>query len=147
MANVCSINGNKMNAPTASVLAALATLVVGLAIITQTPVIFIFWAVVFFIRGFYQKEWCVLTFSSTNISNLLKFKNKLIEPEGKRFTSKIGFIFSVLFFVKGIYSFAARVSWLGVFFMSYAFLNVAFSFCIGCQVYTWYSNLNPRLHE
>jgi hypothetical protein len=69
------------------------------------------------------------------------------EPEAPpRFSQGVGMVFAAV----GVIGFAAGVPVLGIVFAAFAlaaaFLNAAFDFCLGCQMYLFIQRIRPAQH-
>jgi len=64
-----------------------------------------------------------------------------------RFAQGVGFGFAVI----GVLGYATGVTWLGItataFALAAAFLNAAFAFCLGCEVYLLIQRIRPQQKE
>ena len=103
MAHTCPIEGTQINEPTVRVVAFLIAITAAVGVWFQSPVIFLFLAFDFYVRGFYKKEWSLFRSIGIRTINVFDVKEKLIDAGGKKFAAKIGFIISALLTVSSAF--------------------------------------------
>ncbi len=139
MAHICPIEGTLINEPTVRVVAALVAITAAIGIYFQSPVIFLFLAFDFFVRGFNKKEWSLFRFIGIKTIAIIDVKEKLIDSGGKKFASKVGFILSAVLTVSVFLQFSFVTLTLGGILVLFASLESALAFCVGCKIYTLYA--------
>ena len=145
MAHTCPIEGTQINEPTVRVVAFLIAITAAVGIWSQSPIIFLFLAFDFYVRGFYKKEWSLFRSVGIRTINIFDVKEKLIDAGGKKFAAKIGFIISALLTVASVLQFSFMVISLGGILVLFATLESALAYCVGCKVYTLYNRLLFKL--
>jgi hypothetical protein len=71
-----------------------------------------------------------------------------LEPEGPpRFAQGVGLAFALV----GVIGYGMEIQWLGIgatdFALGAAFLNAAFGFCLGCEMYLLIRRLTPKVRS
>jgi hypothetical protein len=145
MAHTCPIEGTQINEPTVRVVAFLIAVTAAVGIWFQSPIIFLFLAFDFYVRGFYKKEWSLFRSIGIRTINVFDVKEKLIDAGGKKFAAKIGFIISALLTVSSALQLSLTVISLGGILVLFATLESALAYCVGCKVYTLYNRLLFKL--
>ena len=145
MAHTCPIEGTQINEPTVRVVAFLIAITAAVGIWFQSPIIFLFLAFDFYVRGFYKKEWSLFRSIGIRTINVFDLKEKLIDAGGKKFAAKIGFIISALLTVSSALQLSLTVISLGGILVLFATLESALAYCVGCKVYTLYQRLLFKL--
>jgi hypothetical protein len=141
MAHICPIEGTLINEPTVRVVAALIAISAAVGVYFQSPVIFLFLAFDFFVRGFYKREWSLLRYISIKTIDIIDVKEKLIDAGGKKFAAKIGFIISTILTIAGFLQLPVVVITLGGILVLFATLESVLAYCVGCKIYTLYNKL------
>jgi hypothetical protein len=108
----------------------------------QSPVIFLFLAFDFYVRGFGKKQWSVFRYLAIQTVTILDVKEKLIDAGGKKFAAKIGLILSTLLTISTILQWPVAVYTLGGMLVICATLESVLAFCVGCEVYSLIQKLN-----
>jgi hypothetical protein len=145
MTHICPVEGTQLNEPTIRVVAFLVVIITVFGIVFHSPVVFFFLTYDFFVRGFYNRQWSLLRLAAIQIVNLFRFKTKLIDAGGKRFAAKIGFFISVTLTISELIQWPAVVCSFGGILVFFAILESVFSYCFGCQMYTWFNIIVPEL--
>lgn len=145
MAHICPIEGTQINEPTVRVVAFLIAITAAAGIYFQSPLIFLFLAFDFYVRGFYKKQWSLFRFIAIKAIIILAVEEKLIDPGGKKFAAKIGFSISALLTVSAVFQLSVVGIALGGILVLFASLESAIAYCVGCKVYTLYNKIVYRL--
>ena len=140
MSHICPIEGTLINEPTVRVVAALVAITASVGIYFQSPLIFLFLAFDFFVRGFDHKEWSLFRYFGIKTVNFIDVKEKLIDAGGKKFASKVGFILSAIITVAAFLQLPVVVFALGGVLVLFATLEAVLAYCVGCKIYTLYNN-------
>ena len=141
MAHICPIDGTLINEPTVRVVAGLVAITSAVGVYFQSPVIFLFLAFDFFVRGFDKKEWSLFRYFGIKTVTFVDIKEKLIDAGGKKFASKVGFILSSILTVAAFLQFPVVVYSLGGILVLFATLEAVLAYCVGCKIYTLYTKL------
>ena len=141
MAHICPIDGTLINEPTVRVVAGLIAITTAVGIYFQSPVVFLFLAFDFFVRGFDKKEWSLFRYFGTKTVTIIDIKEKLIDAGGKKFASKVGFIFSSLLTVSAFLQLPVVVYALGGILVLFATLEAVLAYCVGCKIYNFYTKI------
>jgi len=144
MSHICPIEGTLINEPTVRVVAGLVAITAAAGIFFQSPVIFLFLAFDFFVRGFDKKEWSLFRYFGIKTVNLIDIKEKLIDAGGKKFASKVGFILSSILTVSAFLQLPTFVYALGGILVLFATLEAVLAYCVGCKIFTLYTKLINR---
>jgi len=141
MAHLCPIEGTLINEPTVRVVAALVAITAALGVYFQSPIIFLFLAFDFFVRGFDKKEWSLFRYFGIKTVTIIDIKEKLIDAGGKKFASKVGFILSGILTVAAFLQLPIVVYALGGILVLFAIMEAILAFCVGCKIYSLFSRL------
>jgi len=141
MSHICPIEGTLINEPTVRVVAGLVAISAAVGIYFQSPLIFLFLAFDFFVRGFNNKEWSLFRYFGIKTVTLIDVKEKLIDAGGKKFASKVGFILSTILTIASFLQLPIVVYILGGMLVLFATLEAILAYCVGCKIFTLYSRL------
>lgn len=136
MAHICPIEGTLINEPTVRVVAGLVAITATVGIYFQSPIVFLFLAFDFFVRGFDKKELSLFRYFGIKTVTFIDIKEKLIDSGGKKFASKVGFILSSILTISAFLQFSTVVYALGGILVLFATLESALAYCVGCKIYT-----------
>jgi len=139
MAHICPIEGTLINEPTVRVVAGLVAITAAIGIYFQSPVIFLFLAFDFFVRGFDKKEWSIFRYLGIKTVTVIDIREKLIDAGGKKFASKVGFILSSVIAVTAFLQLPIVIYSLGGILVLFATLEAVLAYCVGCKIYTLYN--------
>ena len=141
MAHICPIEGTLINEPTVRVVAGLVAITAAIGIYFQSPIIFLFLAFDFFVRGFDKKEWSLFRYFGIKTVTFIDVKEKLIDAGGKKFASKVGFILSSILTVAAFLEVPVVVYALGGILVLFAAMEAVLAYCVGCKIYTFYNKV------
>lgn len=141
MAHICPIEGTLINEPTVRVVAGLVAITAAVGVYFQSPVVFLFLAFDFFVRGFYRKEWSLLRYFGIKTVDIIDIKEKLIDEGGKKFASKVGFILTSILTLASFLQLPVVVYSLGGILVLFAILEAVLAYCVGCKIYTFYTKI------
>jgi hypothetical protein len=141
MAHICPVEGTLINEPTVRVVAGLVAITAVIGIYFQSPIIFLFLAFDFFVRGFDIKEWSLFRYFGIKTVTLIDVKEKLIDAGGKKFASKVGFILSSILTVAAFLEVHVVVYALGGILVLFASMEAVLAYCVGCKIYTFYNKV------
>lgn len=141
MAHICPIEGTLINEPTVRVVAGLVAITAAVGVYFQSPVVFLFLAFDFFVRGFNQKEWSLFRYFGIKTVTFIDVKEKLIDAGGKKFASKVGFILSTVLTIAAFLQFSIVVYTLGGILVLFATLEAVLAYCVGCKIYSFYTKI------
>ena len=133
---VCPISKAKVNKAVARLTGAFVVLAVAAYAITDFLPIILFLAIDFYIRAYTDRQFSPLSYLACQIIKALKSKPVWIDKAPKVFAARVGLIFSVTVTLLHFASPIAALSVAGILGF-FAFLESAFSFCVGCVVYTY----------
>lgn len=138
MAHICPIEGTLINEPTVRVVAGLVAITAAVGLYFQSPIIFLFLAFDFYVRGFNKKEWSLLRYFGIKTVTIIDVKEKLIDAGGKKFAAKVGFILSSLLTMAAFLQLPLVVYTLGGILVLFATLEAIVAYCVGCKIYSFY---------
>jgi hypothetical protein len=141
MAHICPIEGTLINEPTVRVVAALVAITAAAGVYFQSPIIFLFLAFDFYVRGFNKKEWSLFRYFGIKTVTIIDVKEKLIDAGGKKFASKVGFILSSILAAASFAQIPILVYALGGALVLFAALEAVLAYCVGCKIYFFYTKL------
>ncbi|MDO9255198.1 MAG: DUF4395 domain-containing protein [Bacteroidales bacterium] len=139
MAHICPIEGTLINEPTVRVVAGLVAITATAGVYFQSPVVFLFLAFDFYVRGFDKKEWSLFRYFGIKTVSFIDIKEKLIDAGGKKFASKVGFILSSVIAVAAFLQLPIVIYSLGGILVLFATLEAVLAYCVGCKIYTLYN--------
>lgn len=138
MAHICPIEGTLINEPTVRVVAGLVAITAAVGLYFQSPIIFLFLAFDFYVRGFNKKEWSLFRYFGIKTVTIIDVKEKLIDAGGKKFAAKVGFILSSLLTMAAFLQLPLVVYTLGGILVLFATLEAIVAYCVGCKIYSFY---------
>lgn len=138
MAHICPIEGTLINEPTVRVVAGLVAITAAVGLYFQSPIIFLFLAFDFYVRGFNKKEWSLFRYFGIKTVTIIDVKEKLIDAGGKKFAAKVGFILSSLLAMAAFLQLPLVVYTLGGILVLFATLEAIVAYCVGCKIYSFY---------
>jgi hypothetical protein len=141
MAHICPIDGTLINEPTVRVVAGLVAITAAIGIYFQSLVVFLFLAYDFYVRSFDKKEWSLFRYFGIKTVTIIDIKEKLIDAGGKKFASKVGFIFSSIITVAAFLQLSVVIYTLGGILVLFATLEAVLAYCVGCKIYTLFNKL------
>lgn len=112
--------------------------VFALFILTQNPLIVLFLSLDFITRIFLSKEYSLLIQLSKMTKKLLNMKSNPVDSAPKKLASYFGLIFVVSIFFTTVLGFSLVSSVLSLVLAVCIFLEVTFSYCLGCEIYHLY---------
>ena len=112
--------------------------VFALFILTQNPLIVLFLSLDFITRIFLSKEYSLLIQLSKMTKKLLNMKSNPVDSAPKKLASYFGLIFVVSIFFTTVLGFSLVSSVLSLVLAICIFLEVTFSYCLGCEIYHLY---------
>jgi len=141
MAHICPIEGTLINEPTVRVVAGLVAITAAVGVYFQSPLIFLFLAFDFYVRGFNKKEWSLFRYFGIKTVAIIDVKEKLIDAGGKKFASKVGFILSSILTIASVLQFPVILYSLGGILILFAALESVLAYCVGCKLYSLFFRL------
>ena len=125
--------------------AALTTLVLALALVTHSGFLIAFQLAVFTIGGFIGPQktpyaWIFKTFVKPRLTGEVPTED--VRPP--QFAQKVGFVFAVAALAGSISHLSLLFTIATSFCLAAAFLNAAFNFCLGCEMYLLLVRLTNR---
>lgn len=127
--------------------AALTTAVLAIALVTHSAVLIALQLVVFAIGAFSSptKTPYALIYKKF-IKPRLAAEVPLEDVRPPKFAQLVGFIFTVVALAGSIFGLSALFTIAVSLCLAAAFLNAAFNFCLGCQIYLLFTRLTQRSH-
>ncbi|SFV69062.1 hypothetical protein MNB_SM-4-775 [hydrothermal vent metagenome] len=103
----------------------------------QVPILY-FLILDFSTRLFYKREYSFLFILSSATKDILKLKSKKVDAAPKRLANYFGLIFAVLITVTTLLELTSIMYILIIVLLVCIFLEVAFNYCLGCEIYHLY---------
>ena len=147
MSQACPISFKQVDENAARINAFLSAITVVIFLLTSYKFLIVFLAIDFFIRGFIDPLYSFYSAISKSFLRSIGRKPKLIDGSPKIFAAKLGFIFSTLILLFTTMDYKLLSSGVGVMLIFFAFLEGAFSFCVGCKVYTLIEKIKKTQHN
>jgi hypothetical protein len=113
-----------------------------LFLLTQNSMIIFFLVLDFIIRIFIAKEYSLLIMLSKITKKLLDVSDKMEDFAPKRLASYFGLLFTLGISMSTILGFTFFLYLLSTIFLLCIVLEVAFSYCLGCEVYHFYKKFS-----
>lgn len=137
IAITCPVSTERINENGARFSAFFTILIAGIGFFFNAYPVFLILALDFAVRAFTNGDFSPLRFFSKSTVKALKIRHKPADAAPKKFAASLGMVFcfliaALLFFQL---TFAAKIAGAALFFC--AFLESAFSYCIGCVIYTF----------
>jgi len=110
--------------------------------LTQNSTIISFLVLDFISRIFINKEYSLLIMLSKVTKKLLNVEDKMEDLAPKRLAAYFGFVFTVIISLSSFLGFVFILNLLSGIFLFCIFLEVAFSYCLGCEVYHLYKKFS-----
>ncbi|WP_026472913.1 DUF4395 domain-containing protein [Alkaliflexus imshenetskii] len=142
---LCPMSDKRVNKWVARVNAGLTFLILLLFFYTHNPLIMLFLAVDFSLRGFDRSEYSPLAWVARKVLVVLPLKPKLINAGPKFFAARIGWFFSVLVLLFIVLKMPLTATVVAAIFTFFAFLEAVFGFCMACYVYPYFYKLAYHL--
>ena len=135
MSQACPLAFRLIDGTIARLNALSVTLLVLVGLFTQESLFLLFLSVDFMIRIYGKKEFSPVYQVSILIQEYFKIPQSMVDAGAKRLAAIFGLVFSVLLFIALWFSLQIFAYVLGLIFLTCTFLEITFSFCVGCQVY------------
>jgi hypothetical protein len=134
---VCPISDQRVNEYVTRINALLTIIVVVLAFVLNSVILFAFLMADFFIRAFTEIRFSPIGFVSHSLSHSLSLSVKMIDKAPKIFAARLGFLMTTVIaalFILKLTVAAVVVAGILIFF---AALEFVFAICVGCMIYTY----------
>ena len=137
----CPVDFVSVNENKARITAGIVVLLTGLYLLIPTWIIPAFLLIDFFVRGFNFPAYSLLNMISNRLVAAFGVKNKPTDRAPKRFSAKIGFLFSLAILAFQLLNLKNTALILASILIIFAMLESVFAFCAGCHVYSFYTRL------
>lgn len=134
---VCPISDQRVNEQVTRLNALFVVVVLVLAFVLNSIVLFGFLMADFFIRAFTEAKFSPISYTSHSVRNALSLSVKMIDKAPKIFAARLGFLMTSVItalFILNMTAASIIVAGLLIFFAS---LEFAFGICVGCLIYTY----------
>ncbi|SHF41808.1 protein of unknown function [Mariniphaga anaerophila] len=135
---ICPISNEMVNERLTRLNALLTILVITAGFVFNSMLFPLFLLADFFIRAFANSRYSPLSIASAGLVQLMNLSKKPIDKAPKVFAARLGFIMTLaiaILFILKLHTVAMVVAGVLVLF---ATLEFAFSFCVGCIIYTYF---------
>lgn len=132
----CPTDFIKINGSQPRLVAALVVFISLAFCMTQKWCLILFLSIDFFLRAFKMGKFSVLGNTARFMVQKLRIGGKPVDEAPKRFAAKLGFIFTIVILILSVAGYLASATVITCVLVLFAILESAFSFCVGCQVYT-----------
>lgn len=112
-----------------------------LYLVTGFPLLVLFLIVDFSTRIFLQKEYSLLHILSKATKKILKLPTLKVDAAPKRLAAFFGLFFLVTIFILNFFNLTLLAYICGVILLLCIFLEVVFSYCLGCEIYHIYKKI------
>jgi len=103
----------------------------------QTPIIY-FLVLDFFLKVAQKKEYSLLFILALKTKKVLNLKSVKVDAAPKRLAAFFGLLFSILIAVTALTELVTIMYVLVIVLLACIFLEVAFNYCLGCEIYYLY---------
>ena len=134
---VCPISDRRVNEHVTRINALLTIVVVVLAFVLNSALLFAFLMADFFIRAFTELKFSPIGFTSHFVSNALSLSVKLIDKAPKVFAARLGFLMTSVIAFLFVFNFPTASMVVAAMLIIFAGLELVFAFCVGCMIYTY----------
>jgi len=134
---VCPISDQRVNEQVTRLNAFFTIIVLVLAFVLNSKLLFTFLMADFFIRAFTEVKFSPISYTSHSVRNALSLSVKMIAKAPKIFAARLGFLMTTAItalFILNMTAASITVAGLLIFF---AALEFAFGICVGCMIYTY----------
>lgn len=112
-----------------------------LYLITGSPFLVLFLIVDFFTRIFLQKEYSLVHILSKGTKKVLNLETIKVDAAPKRLAAFFGLFFLISIFVLNLFHLTLIAYIFGAILLLCIFLEVVFSYCLGCEIYHIYKKI------
>jgi uncharacterized membrane protein len=135
MSQTCPISTKKVDANRHRLIALQATLIVGLLLITKSPLVAFWLAFEFWVRFFNRHQFSLTSMIATMSMKKLNLKNRLTDYAPKRFALILGLVVSTLIALSLSFGFTNFAMVLSFILLFCAGLEASYEYCVGCKLY------------
>jgi hypothetical protein len=134
---VCPISDQRVNEQVTRLNALFTILLVVMAFVLNSVLLFAFLMADFFIRAFTEMKFSPISYTSHSVRNALSLSVKMIDKAPKIFAARMGFLMSTVIAVLFILNFKTASMVVAGILIFFATLEFAFGICVGCLIYTY----------
>ena len=134
---VCPISDQRVNEQVTRLNALFTILVVVLAFVLNSVLLFALLMADFFIRAFTEMKFSPISYTSHSVRNALSLSVKMIDKAPKIFAARLGFLMSSVIGVLFILNMTVASLTVAGMLIICATLEFAFGICLGCLIYTY----------
>lgn len=137
-AAACPVSGERLDERAVRFVAWITVVFLLLYLIVGLRWIPLFLLVDFSMRGIFSRKWAPLALLARRVVKRFDFgTKKLINAAPKIFAARLGVLFSALLLLFQLIGFQNSLPTyiVGIMFLTAAFLEAAFAFCLGCRIY------------
>ncbi|HET6556546.1 MAG TPA: DUF4395 domain-containing protein [Prolixibacteraceae bacterium] len=134
---VCPISDQRVNEQVTRLNALFTIVIMVLAFVFNSVILFAFLMADFFIRAFTEAKFSPISYTSHSVRNALSLSVKMIDKAPKIFAARMGFLMTsavTLLFILQMNVASIIVAGILIFF---AALEFSFGICVGCMIYTY----------
>ena len=134
---ICPLSNDKVNNNVARVVASIVIVFTVVAVALNAWWLLLIQLYDFVVRAAGKKNWSIFRLLGQQIADLMNLQVVAVDAAPKKFAAAVGVAFSAAIIVLlGLNLFVPAVVVAGILLVC-AFLEAAFSFCVGCYVYTF----------
>jgi hypothetical protein len=116
-------------------------LIFSIFLVTQSSALVFFLILDFVTRIFLNKEYSLLFILSKNTKNILKLETIKVDAAPKKLASLFGLVFLVTIAILYVLNLTLLFYIFSGILLACIFLEVAFSYCLGCEIYHIYKRV------
>lgn len=134
---VCPISDQRVNEQVTRLNALLTIVIMVLAFVLNSIVLFAFLMADFFIRAFTEAKYSPISYTSQSVRNALSLSVKMIDKAPKIFAARMGFLMTSVITVLFILQMTMASIIVAGMLIFFAALEFSFGICVGCMIYTY----------
>ena len=137
----CPISFVRVDANIARISAFYVALLITLFLISQNEFIILFLMIDFFTRLLSKQDFSLVYMLSYLTKDLLKLNTLMVDAAPKKLAMLFGLVFVSAIFISSFFSLTLLVYLLSAVLLACVFLEVTFSYCLGCEIYHLYKRI------
>lgn len=147
MAQTCPLIFRKIDGTIARVSAVYVSFFVVLFLLTSQVVFLYFIVVDFLMRLYGLKQYSFIHHLSIAVKNILSLKTDMTDAGAKRLAAGFGLFFMLLLIIEYHFKLETLLYITAAIFLVCSFLEIVFSYCIGCKIYFIIKKIYPGFME
>ena len=134
----CPISFVRVDANIARISAFYVAILITLFLVIKSELIMLFLTIDFLTRVFSKKDYSLIYMLSYLTKDILKFNTLMVDAAPKKLAMLFGLVFVSAILIASFLSLHLLVYLLSAVLLACVFLEVTFSYCLGCEIYHLY---------